>query len=116
MINFADNVQMKIVLKLENDKSGGACFGPGCAELLRRIDEMHSIKQAAAEMYLSYSKALKLIRQTEAALGYACITTRHGGNTRGGSELTDRGRALLDWYDTTTQDINCYAREKAFNI
>lgn len=33
------------------------CFGPGVAELLRRVRELHSLRAAAMSMNMAYSKA-----------------------------------------------------------
>ena len=39
------------------------CFGPGVAELLRRVRELHSLRAAAMSMNMAYSKAWKLRSQ-----------------------------------------------------
>ena len=36
------------------------CFGPGVAELLRRVRELHSLRAAAMSMNMAYSKAWRL--------------------------------------------------------
>ena len=68
--------------------AGKKCFGPGPAELLERVERSGSLHQAAKQMYLSYSKAFKLIRAAEEGLGFPLMETRIGGARGGGSILT----------------------------
>lgn len=49
---------------------GEKCFGPGIAELLTRVQETGSLRAAAGEMDLAYSKAWRMVKNSEAALGY----------------------------------------------
>ena len=39
------------------------CFGPGVSQLLKRVDELHSLRAAALSMSMAYSKAWKTLRQ-----------------------------------------------------
>ena len=43
------------------------CFGPGVAELLRRVEEHHSLRAAANSMCMAYSKAWTVIKNAENA-------------------------------------------------
>ena len=38
------------------------CFGPGIAELLERVDEFKSLRQATISMEMAYSKAWRVIK------------------------------------------------------
>lgn len=67
---------------------GGRVFGPGPAELLERTRETGSLHAAASEMGMAYSKAIRIIRTAEAALGYRLLERRIGGAAGGGSVLT----------------------------
>ena len=40
------------------------CFGPGVAQLLKKVDELHSLRAAAMSMSMAYSKAWTVIRGT----------------------------------------------------
>ena len=33
------------------------CFGPGVSQLLKRVDELHSLRAAAMSLSMAYSKA-----------------------------------------------------------
>ena len=53
---------------LVNDE-GERVFGPGPAELLRRIRECGSLRAASISMGMAYTKALALVRTAEKGLG-----------------------------------------------
>ena len=74
--------------------AGEKCFGPGVAELLRRVRELHSLRAAAMSMNMAYSKAWNVLRLNESEFGIKFIN-RNGAH---GSELTPEGRAFLEHY------------------
>ena len=60
------------------DDAGERFFGEGPCRLLHLIAETGSLRSAAAQMGLSYSKALRLVQHAEKELGFAltCKTIR----------------------------------------
>lgn len=74
-------------------------MGPGLAELLHGVNEHGSLRQAAAAMGMSYSKAWTHIRRAEQVCGARLTKPASGGEGGGGSTLTGEGRWLLDAYD-----------------
>ena len=60
------------------DDAGERFFGEGPCRLLHLIEETGSLRSAAAQMGLSYSKALRLVQHAEKELGFAltCKTIR----------------------------------------
>ena len=91
---------MKAVTKITflND-DGEKFFGEGPARLLRGIDETGSLRAAAISMGMAYTKALKLMKQAEDALGFSLITRTTGGKAGGGSILTPEGTRWLRQYE-----------------
>lgn len=81
------------------DDRGEKFFGEGPARLLRGVEETGSLRAAAMAMEMAYTKALKLIRNAEAALGYPLITRSVGGKDGGGSTLTIEGKEWLQRYE-----------------
>lgn len=81
------------------DEQGDKFFGEGPARLLRGVEEHGSLRSAAMAMEMAYSKALKLVKQAEAALGYPLITRTTGGKDGGGSILTPEGKRWLSRYE-----------------
>ena len=81
------------------DDRGEKFFGEGPARLLHAVDETGSLRAAAASMNMAYTKALKLVRNAEAALGIVMITRMAGGKDGGGSRLTEEGKEWLQRYE-----------------
>lgn len=76
------------------------CFGPGVAQLLHAVQELHSLRAAALSMDMAYSKAWTIIKNSEKALGFSLLDSTTGGKGGGGAALTLEGARLLRAYDT----------------
>ena len=91
---------MKAVTKITFlDDHNEKFFGEGPARLLHGIDRTGSLRAAAMSMDMAYTKALKLIRNAENALGFALIHRSTGGKDGGGSHLTPEGKEWLERYE-----------------
>lgn len=80
-------------------------FGPGVARLLRLVEQKASLRKAVAEMNMAYSKAWRMIKTAEDALGFALLATQTGGKNGGGASLTPEAQAFLEKYDAFCQKI-----------
>lgn len=81
------------------DDEGVKFFGEGPARLLHGVQQHGSLRAAALSMNMAYSKALRIIRQAEASLGFALIACTTGGRDGGGSVLTEEGKEWLTRYE-----------------
>ena len=81
------------------DEQGEKFFGEGPCRLLRGVEAHGSLRAAAASMGMAYTKALKLLRHAEDALGFALVCRTTGGKDGGGSTLTDEGKEWLLRYE-----------------
>lgn len=91
---------MKAVTKiLFTDDNGTKFFGEGPLRLLRSVERTGSLRAAAMEMEMAYSKASKLLKQAEANLGFSLTTRSAGGKDGGGSVLTPEGKRWLQQYE-----------------
>lgn len=97
---------------LDND---GKAFGDGPYELLKRVDETHSLHGAAKEMGMAYSKAWRLIGTMEKRLGFLLIERKAGGLSGGGSRVTSQGKELMKRYRHFQKDVNT-SLEKIYRI
>jgi N-terminal domain of molybdenum-binding protein len=88
-------VRLAWKLWLENDDK---VFGPGPAQLLEHVAQSGSLRKAAAELDMSYSKAYWTLRAMEDRLGFALLTRTVGGASGGGSKLTPEALDLLTRY------------------
>ena len=77
------------------DDAGERFFGEGPCRLLHLIEETGSLRSAAAQMGLSYSKALRLVQHAEKELGFALTCKTIGGR----STLTAEARQFLERYE-----------------
>lgn len=84
------------------------CFGPGVAQLLRRVDELHSLRAAAISMSMAYSKAWTVIRNAEEGLGFKLLSSVAGGRHGGGAELTDEARRMIAAYEDYCKKLHAY--------
>ena len=88
------------------DESGDKFFGEGPARLLHGIEEKGSLRSAAISMDMAYTKALRILKNAEAALGFPLTTRTTGGKDGGGSRLTTEGKAWLAKYEAYRDACN----------
>ena len=86
----------KIILTNDN---GIKFFGEGPCRLLHCVEKTGSLRAAAMEMEMAYSKASKILKQAEENLGFSLTTRSTGGKDGGGSILTPEGKQLLWQYE-----------------
>ena len=91
---------MKAVTRITlTDDNGIKFFGEGPCRLLQGVERTGSLRSAAMEMEMAYSKASKLLKQAEANLGFSLTTRSAGGKDGGGSVLTPEGKRWLGQYE-----------------
>ena len=91
---------MKPITKITlTDDTGIKFFGEGPCRLLRGVEKTGSLRAAAMEMEMAYTKASKLLKQAESTLGFPLTTRSAGGKDGGGSVLTPEGKTLLQQYE-----------------
>ena len=78
---------------------GERFFGEGPYRLLCGVRERGSLRAAAQEMGMAYTKAMRLLKCAEAELGFALTCRTIGGRKGGGSVLTPEAEQLLGRYD-----------------
>lgn len=88
-------------------------FGPGVAELLRRVRSHSSLRAAAASMGMAYSKAWTVIRTSENALGVKLLVSVTGGKNGGGATLSPEAETILAAYEAYCIAVREFA-ERAF--
>lgn len=76
------------------ESEANSVYGRGIANLCLGVREFGSLNAAAKDMGMAYSKAWRIIKCTEAALGVQLLN-RDGAH---GSQLTEAGNLLLDAY------------------
>ena len=80
---------------------GRSVFGPGIAALCLGVREHGSLNASAKSMRMAYSKAWRVVKETEETLGIQLLL-RDGAH---GSSLTPEGDKLLDAYLTVQERL-----------
>lgn len=91
-----------ITVRLFTDEK---CFGPGVAMLLERVERLHSLRSAAMDMDMAYSKAWTILRNAERQLGFKLISSTTGGRHGGGAVLTREGERMLSAYNAFAREV-----------
>lgn len=86
-------------------------FGYGRAQLLRAIDDLGSIRKAAAQFGMSYRRVWGYLQELEAAAGFPFLERRVGGWGHGGAALTPEGRAFLTQYEAFREQVEALAHQ-----
>ncbi len=96
------HLQPFIRLSISNPKSdSNSAFGLGIANLCMGVRELGSLNAAAKSMGMAYSKAWRIMKETEAALDIQ-ILDRDGAH---GSQLTEEGNRILDTYFSLVSEL-----------
>lgn len=82
------------------DDNNDKFFGEGPCMLLKKVEETGSLRSAAISLGMSYSKAMKLLKRAEKALGFPLTLRQVGGKSGGGSILTDECKEWIEKYET----------------
>ena len=88
------------------------CFGPGVAALLTLVKTCHSLRAAAMEMGMAYSKAWTILKNAEEQLGFKLLLSTTGGKHGGGAQLTEQSEALLAAYARYCQTLRDFAQRQ----
>jgi len=102
---------VKLHIWLEENQ--GVYFGKGRYELLCLIDELGSLKLAAARMGISYRGAWGKIKKTEEVIGRELI---HKDNNKEGYKLTDFGKVFVEEFKRYNEDVTEYARKRSIEM
>lgn len=92
---------------------GEKFFGEGPYRLLKETEKTGSLRCAASNMGMAYSKAMRILSAAEENLGFKLTYRKIGGKGGGGSLLTEEAKELLDKYQKYKSACN-EAAEKIY--
>ena len=85
--------------------SSAPLFDARLSMLLHLVEEFRSVRDACSLMQISYSTAWNMLNRVEDELGFPLVTRIRGGSSGSGSELTEKGKSMLDAYDRFSEQI-----------
>ncbi|MBP3684960.1 MAG: NTP transferase domain-containing protein [Oscillospiraceae bacterium] len=85
-------------------------YDPRLSMLLHLVEDTHSVRDACSLMQISYSAAWNMLNRVEDELGFPLITRNRGGASGRGSDLTQKGKLLMEAYDQFSEHLNRYAQ------
>ena len=90
---------------------GAAGITPEAVQFLEMIGHTGSIRDACKAVHFSYTKGWKLLNEMETTLGYPLTERKKGGQTGGGSVLTEQGEKFLSAYQAFQSSLKEAAAE-----
>ena len=101
---------MRVEIRLRIGKKR-ISMGKGVREILDAIDEHKSIKKASAATGISYPKVMRMLKIFNDEFGFPAVVSEKGGSNYGGSQLTEKGRAVLESFREIENETAAYAQE-----
>ena len=101
-----DDISPHVKLSIGNNEAN-AVFGRGVAMLCRGVRDDGSLNKAAKNMGMAYSKAWRIIKDTEAALDVQLLY-RDGAH---GSRLTEDCEQILAAYQAIEEQLQAQAED-----
>ena len=86
------------------DEEGNKFMGIGVLWLLKSVTTEGSLRSAAKNLGMSYTKAYQMVGNLEKRLGCQVVDRRKGGSLHEGSSLTEFGKEFVNLYDVFQQD------------
>lgn len=87
------------------------CFGPGICTLLDEVKEAGSLRKAAMNMNMAYSKAWKIVKQCEKNLGFKLLISTTGGKNGGGAVITDEAEQFMSAYREYCDEVERFSKK-----
>ena len=96
------NVSVRPRLRVQCGEN--VALGPGKVELLALVAGTGSIREAGAQMDMSYMRAWTLIKTMNGCFKHPLVEAVRGGRAHGGATLTQTGRMALKLYQQMEED------------
>lgn len=95
---MAADKQLKLTGRIWLETADGPVLGAGRAELLERIQQSGSLRQAALQMKMSYKQAWDMIKHMNEQLGGPVIIAQRGGKGGGTTIITENGLKAISLF------------------
>jgi len=108
---YSKDMKLRVETRLRIGKAN-IFMGKGVRLILDAIDEHKSIKKACEATGISYPKALRILKTFKNELGFAAVVSEKGGSNYGGTQLTEKGRAVLECFREIENELAAFARKR----
>jgi molybdate transport system regulatory protein len=95
------------------ETAGEKVLGPGRVELLERIQQSGSIRQAALQMKMSYKQAWDLVNHMNSHFRLPVVTSQRGGKGGGNAMLTAEGLRVIAEYHRLQEKFKAFLKENS---
>ena len=106
------NLNGRIWLEVNGEK----VLGHGRVELLERIHESGSIRQAALQMKMSYRQAWELIKHMNSYFETPLVISHRGGKGGGNAIVTPDGLELIKVFNDLLLKFKLFLNENAVKL
>jgi len=93
---------MKIKYKIWIEKNGKVIFGKGRDEILKSIEEQHSLNAAAKELGMSYRAAWGRLKASEERMEKKLVEI---GDKEKSLQLTAQARIIIERFEKLEKDV-----------
>jgi molybdate transport system regulatory protein len=93
---------MEIKYKVWIEKDGKVVFGKGRENILKAIQEGHSLNNAARKLQMSYRAAWGRLKASELRMGMKLVDVEAPDK---GMHLTPRAKAIIERFEKLEQDV-----------
>jgi molybdate transport system regulatory protein len=93
---------MKIKYKIWIEKDGKVIFGKGRDEILKSIEEQHSLNAAAKELGMSYRAAWGRLKASEQRMEKKLVET---SDKEKSLQLTAQARTIIERFEKLEKDV-----------
>ena len=99
---------MEIKYKIWIEENGKVIFGKGRDEILKSIEEQHSLNAAAKELGMSYRAAWGRLKASEERMEKKLVSTRDKEKSL---QLTDQAKTIIDRFEKLEDDVENILKE-----
>ena len=103
-------MKLRVAVSFQTD-CGERFFGEGPYRLLLGVEKTRSLRAAAQEMGMAYTKAFRIVKNAEENLGFSLLERSVGGKGGGGSTLTPEGQELARRYGAYRLELDQMAEK-----
>ena len=93
---------MEIKYKIWIEKNGKVVFGKGRDNILKAIDEQHSLNAAAKKLGMSYRAAWGRLKASEERMEMKLVEIGEGEKSM---QLTKQARSIIDRFEKLESDV-----------